>query len=81
MVTRLSSGFELSPFSDLEREGMAVEIRFHGEPVAEIDKDKGLDGCEIEVPSRFSPDGKQFKFPLADFLEALEEGRRLLSTL
>ncbi len=68
-------------FSDLRFDGMAVEIRFNGIPIAEINKDKGLNMQEIEIPSPFSPDNAQFVFSLNDFLDVLQEAKKLLDEL
>jgi hypothetical protein len=60
---------------------MTVELRFNGVPTAEVNKDKGLSMLEIEMPSRFSPEGAQFLLPLDDFVEALRAAKELLVTL
>lgn len=81
MTLRLQSGFEVAKFSDLDYEGMTVEIRFNGTPVAQINRDKGRNAQEIVIPTRFSPDGKLFTFQLDDFIEALLKAKELLATL
>jgi hypothetical protein len=81
MTLHFQSGFEVAKFSDLDYEGMTVEIRFNGTPIAQVNRDKGRDAQEIVIPSRFSPEGQMFVFPLTDFIEALEKARELLATL
>ncbi len=81
MALRFQSGFEVAKLSDLEYDGMAVEIRLDGVPLAELNRDKGKYSQEIEIPSRFSPESHSFVFPLNDFIEALEAARNLLETL
>lgn len=81
MAQLLPSGFELAKFSDLDYEGMTVEIRYMGTPFAQLNRDKGRDMQEIAVPSRFSPVDVQFFFPVADLIQALEAAKELLATL
>jgi hypothetical protein len=81
MSMNLPSGFEIAKFSDLKYDGMAVEIRYKGVPVAELNMDKGKDCCEIEIPSRFSPPDGQFTFPLKDFVDALSRAEAFLVSL
>lgn len=81
MTLHFQSGFEIAKFSDLDYEGMTVEIRFNGIPVAQVNRDNGRDTQEIVIPSRFSPEGQIFVFPLTDFMEALEQAKELLTTL
>lgn len=81
MTKTFSSGFEIAPFSDLDYDGMTVEVRYQGVPVAQLNKDKGIDACELVIPSRFSPVGESFAFPLNDLLEALSAAKLLISEL
>jgi hypothetical protein len=81
MTLRLQSGFEIAIFSDLEYEDLTVEIRFAGTPVAQVNRDKGRSAQEIVIPSRFSPDGERFVFPLSSFVEALNAARDILAGL
>lgn len=81
MTKAFSSGFEIAPFSDLDYDGMAVEVRYQGVPVAELNKDKGLDACELVIPSRFSPVDASFTFPLDGLLEALSAAKSLIGEL
>jgi hypothetical protein len=81
MALRLKSGFEIAKFSDLDYDGITVEVQFEGMPVAQINGDKGPNAQEIVIPSRFSLEGQRFTFPLDDFLEALMKAKELLATL
>lgn len=81
MTLRLKSGFEVAKFSDLDYEGMTVEVRFEGTPIAQLNRDKGPNNLEIVIPTRFSPDGELFTFELGAFLEALVRAKELLATL
>ncbi|MEI2430072.1 hypothetical protein V2J17_07440 [Lysobacter yananisis] len=81
MINILSSGFEVAPFSDLDYDGMTVEIRYQGNPVAQLNKDNGLDGGELVIPSRFSTAETPLALPLDAFLEALTAARSLISEL
>ena len=73
--------FEIAPFSDLDYAGMSVEIRYRGTPVAQLNRDKGLDACELIIPSRFSPADAAFELPLDAFLEALNSAKSLMLEL
>jgi hypothetical protein len=81
MAFQLESGFVIAKFSDLDYEGMTVEVRYNGVPVAQLNRDKGKYAQEIEIPARFSPEEARFIFPVNAFIKALEEARRLLETL
>jgi hypothetical protein len=79
MGLKLASEFEIAPFSDLDYEGMTVEIKYKGAPIAQVNKDKGFESFEIEIPSRFSPEVTSFTFPVNDLIQALIEAKNLLS--
>lgn len=81
MPLKLTSGFEIAKFSDLNYEEMTVEIRYLGDPVAQLNKDQGNDLIAIEIPTRFSPEGKMFIFPLDQFINAICEAKELLLSL
>lgn len=69
------------PFSDLDCDGMAVEIRYQGVPVAQLIKDNGLDACELIIPSRFSPPDPTFLLPFDAFMAALSSAKKLITEL
>ena len=81
MVSPTESGFKIVTFSDCDLEGMAVEVHYDGDIVAQLNMDKGRGHCEIQTPSRFSPPDKLFVFPLADFINALREAESLLDSM
>jgi|CXWL01.1.fsa_nt_gi hypothetical protein len=72
MSILLPSGFEVVKFSDLDYDGMTVEIQYKGVPVAQISHDKGIALQEIAIPTRFSPENCLFAFNLNEFLEVLK---------
>ncbi|MBV6624099.1 MAG: hypothetical protein KI793_14365 [Rivularia sp. (in: Bacteria)] len=83
MAIELNSGFEILYFSDLSYEGMTVEIQYKGQQVAQINKDKGVEQMEIDIYSQYvHPDFlSELKFPLNDFLEAVDKAREALRDL
>ncbi|AFY54500.1 hypothetical protein Riv7116_1961 [Rivularia sp. PCC 7116] len=83
MAIKLNSGFEILYFSDLSYQGMTVEIKYKGQQVAQINKDKGVEQMEIEIYSQYvHPDYlSELKFPLNDFLEAVDKAREALGDL
>ncbi|BAY84001.1 hypothetical protein NIES267_34950 [Calothrix parasitica NIES-267] len=83
MAIKLDSGFEILYLSDLSYEGMTVEIQYKGQQVAQINKDKGVEQMEIDIYSQYvHPDFfSELKFPLDDFLEAVDVGREALRDL
>jgi hypothetical protein len=78
---KLDSGFEIVKFSDAQYEAISVELRHNGIPVAQINKDKGNDSIEIEIPYRFSPENVQFLFNMDDFIIALEKSKKYILDL
>lgn len=73
MAIKLDSGFEILYLSDLKYNEMTVEIQYKGQQVAQINKDKGVDNMEIDIYSKYvTPDFfSELKFPLSEFLEAI----------
>lgn len=59
---------------------MTMEIRYIGQPLAQINKDKGIDNLEIEIYSEYVIEDlvPKFKFKLNDFLDAIEQASNLL---
>lgn len=53
MAIKLKSGFEILQYSDLSYEGMAAEIQYKNEQVAQINMDKGLGNLEMEIFTEF----------------------------
>ncbi|MEH2294028.1 hypothetical protein [Nostoc sp.] len=73
MAIKLDSGFEILYLSDLKYNKMTIEIQYNGQQVAQINKDKGVEKMEIDIYSEYvTPDFlSELKFPLRDFLEAI----------
>ncbi|MBN3895063.1 MAG: hypothetical protein HWQ41_07285 [Nostoc sp. NOS(2021)] len=80
MAINLDSGFEILYLSDIKYNEMTVEIQYKGQQVAQINKDKGVDKMEIDIYSEYiTPDFlSELKFPLSDFLEAINIASRAL---
>jgi hypothetical protein len=79
MAVKLDSGFEILRFSDLDYEGMTTEVQFKGRPIAQLNMDKGRDKMELELFLQTVNQEVVVKFPLRDFLVALEEEQKLLN--
>jgi hypothetical protein len=73
VAIKLDSGFGILYLSDLKYNEMTVEIQYNGQQVAQINKEKGVDKMEINIYSEYvTPDFlSELKFPLSDFLEAI----------
>lgn len=68
--------FLIETCSDLNYEGMVVDITFDNQRIAMINYDKGIDNLEIEIlPSGDEP--SECVFPLKDFLEILEKAKEI----
>lgn len=78
MPINLKSGFALVRDSDLSYEKMTVEIQYRDEQLVQINMDKGLDNLEMEIFTEFINPSFKPKFQLNDFLEALNEARKIL---
>lgn len=62
---------------------MTVEIQYKGQQVAQMNKEKGVEQMEIDIYSQYvHPDFlSELKFPLNDFLEAVDKAREALRDL
>ena len=78
MAIKLKSGFEIFRYSDLSYEQMTADIQYEGEQVAQINMDGGISNLEIEIFTEFSKPDFKPKFRLTEFLEALEEAKKVL---
>ncbi|MEH1852363.1 MAG: hypothetical protein V7L11_11905 [Nostoc sp.] len=80
MAISLDSGFEILYLTDLKYNEMTVEIQYMGQQVAQINKDKGVDKMEIDICSEYVTLDflSELKFPLSDFLEAINIASRAL---
>ncbi len=74
MAILLESGFEILYLSDLKYDEMTVEIQYKGKQVAQLNKDKGINNIEIPIYSEYVilEYLSDLKFPINDFLEAIE---------
>ncbi|MEM9927437.1 MAG: hypothetical protein AAF915_27485 [Cyanobacteria bacterium P01_D01_bin.50] len=83
MPINLDSGFEILYFSDLNYEAMTVEIQYKGQQVAQINKDKGVEQMEIDIYSQYVHTDfvSELKFPLRDFVEALDKASAVIRDL
>lgn len=61
--------FEILVFSDSRYESLTVEIQYKGEPIAQINRDQGVDRLEIEVFADLN--SAILKVPFYGFLEAM----------
>ena len=80
MAIKLDSGFEILYLSDLKYNEMTVEIQYKGQQVAQINKDKGVEKMEIDIYSEYVTLDflSELKFPLSDFLEAINIASKAL---
>ncbi len=80
MAINLDSGFNILYFSDLKYNEMTIEIQYKGQQIAQINKDRGVDQMKIDIYSQYvTPDFlSELKFPIKDFLEAINVGMAAL---
>jgi len=80
MSIKLESGFEISRYSDVKYEEITAEISYCGQPLAQINKDRGSDKLEIEIYSEYvvEPLKPKFTFDVIDFLEVLDKACKIL---
>ncbi len=72
----INKGFCTKLCSDLDFEGMVIDICYDEERVAMVNYDKGMDNLEIELIKR-EEDAPRLIFPLEDFFNILEEAKIL----
>lgn len=63
---------------DGDYEKITTEIRYLGEPIAQINQDSGKDALEIELFTELGDPSFVVKFPLKDFLTALDLAKESL---
>ena len=70
------NNFNLTLFSDLDLEGMAVEVCFKNQTIASVNYENGVENIEIEF---FSKCGEllEKKFNLQDMIDILEAAKQL----
>lgn len=78
MRIKLETGFEVLSFFPIEYEGMLAEIQYQGEIIAQINEDRGEGLFEIDIFMDPVQKGFIAKFPLSNFLVAVDEATKLL---
>ncbi|MCO3973333.1 hypothetical protein FA107_30045 [Pseudomonas aeruginosa] len=68
--------FEILRSSDVRYEHLTTEVQYKGEPVAQINQDKGKENLELEIFSDLKD--AVLRVPLDDFLESLRLARNSL---
>ncbi len=68
--------FEILRSSDVRYEHLTTEVQYKGEPVAQINQDKGKENLELEIFADFKD--AVLRVPLDDFLESLRLARNSL---
>jgi len=69
----MNKQFSIELSSDLDFEGMIIDVIYDTEPIASINYEKGLNKMEIEL----HPTSENLLFPLNDFFLALEKAKKL----
>lgn len=69
---------EILRSSDNKYEKLTAEICYSGEPVAQINHDKGKNSLEIEIFNDFGGQEFVLKVPLSDFLKAVDLAKNTL---
>lgn len=68
--------FIIETCSDLNYEGMVVDISFDNQRIATINYDKGINNLEIEILLS-GDESSECVFPLKDFLIILEKAKEI----
>ncbi|HET6893717.1 MAG TPA: hypothetical protein VFH31_21650 [Pyrinomonadaceae bacterium] len=76
MKLKSNENFEMLRFSDNRFEKITIEIQYKGEPVAQINQDKGKGNLEVEIMSDVN--GLNQSLPLSAFIDSLIFARSLL---
>lgn len=72
----MNSRFLIEICSDVDFEGMVVDVSYDMQTIASINYDKGVNSMEIEI-APYSNGDKKTVFPLTDFLEVLERAKKI----
>jgi hypothetical protein len=71
----MNDKFFIELISDLDFEGMVVEVIFKNQIVARLNYDKGIENIEMEIsPCR----DMSLVFPLEEFLSTIERAKKLV---
>lgn len=75
MIMRLERNpdFEILRSSDVRYEQLTTEVQYQGQPVAQINQDKGKENLELEIFADLRD--ATLRIPLDDFLESLRLAR------
>lgn len=73
-----NSDFTIVQASNLRYEGMTTEVHFRGEQVALLDMDEGPGRVRVELLHDFRDASFSPRFPLDDFLAAIQTARSAL---
>lgn len=69
---------EILRSSDVRYEKLTAEICYKGEPVIQINKDKGKERMEVELLTDFGKTGFIIKMPVEDLMEAIRMAKKTL---
>lgn len=72
----MKNRFTIELISDLDFEGMVVEISLGNQVIAQLNYDKGIDKIEMELCSELAE--PNLIFPLSEFSHALERAKDIL---
>ncbi|CAN7717850.1 hypothetical protein LJR232_005898 [Aquipseudomonas alcaligenes] len=72
----INPDFEIVRFSNSRYEKLTAEIRYKGEPIVQINQDKGVDDLELEIFADLKT--AILTVPLAEFLESLKLAKNSL---
>ena len=70
----MNNEFIIELSSDLNFEGMVIEITFRNRMTARLNYDKGINNVEMEIICS----SKEIVLPMQDFLNALEKAKKLV---
>jgi hypothetical protein len=73
LKNNMNKKFSIEMCSDLDYDGMVIDISYDMETIASINYDKGIDSMEIEMHAI----SKNLLFPLNDFFHVLEKAKQL----
>lgn len=72
----MNKKFSIEVCSDLDYEGMVIDVSYDMKNIASISYDNGINNIEIKILSR-KEDGSRLIFPLEDFFIVLEKAKQL----
>ena len=65
--------FSIELSSDLDFEGMVVDISYDMQPIASLNYEKGIEKIEIEM----QPNARKLAFPIEEFFHILHKAKEL----